>query len=310
MSQGADRTVLDLIGNTPLLRIRTFDLPRGVELYAKAEWFNPGGSVKDRPALRMIEDAEREGRLGPGRTIIDATSGNTGIAYALVGAVKGYPVELVMPANVSDERKGIIAAYGARVHWSDPLEGSDGAQVLCARLVEADSGKYFCPGQYVNPSNPLAHYDTTAPEIWRQTEGRVTHFVAGIGTSGTIMGTLRRLRELRAGVRGVAVEPEPFHGIEGLKNMDVSIVPAIWDPETVDAKIVVATEDAYEMARRLAREEGIFAGQSSGAALHGALEIARSIDEGVVVTVFPDGGDKYLTTSLWRPDAPKRKSGA
>jgi len=297
------QSLLDRIGNTPLLRLEriTRGLPKDVEIYAKAEWFNPGGSVKDRPVRRIIDDAERDGRLASGRVIIDSSSGNAGIAYALIGAVKGHRVRLVVPDNVSEERKRILQAFGAQVHYSDPLEGSDGAILAVRRLVEENPTTYFFGDQYNNPSNPQAHYETTGPEVFAQTDGRITHFVAGLGTSGTLVGAGRRLRELKDGIQIVAVEPESgLHGIEGLKHMASAIVPGIYDPEAHQRKIPVRTEAAYEMAQRLAREEGLLVGQSSGAAMAGVLEVARGLREGVIVVVFPDGGDRYLSTALWR----------
>lgn len=296
-------SILDRIGNTPLFRLEriTRDLPKDVEVYAKAEWFNPGGSVKDRPVRRIIDDGERDGRLTSGRIIIDSSSGNAGIAYALIGAVKGYRVRLVVPENVSEERKRILVAFGAAAQYSDPLEGSDGAILVVRRIVEENPAAYFFGDQYNNPSNPRAHYDTTGPEVFAQTEGRITHFVAGLGTTGTLVGAGRRLRELRAGIEIVAVEPDSgLHGIEGLKHMASAIVPGIYDPSVHVRKIPVRTETAYQMAQRLAREEGLLVGQSSGAAMAGALQVARDLREGVVVVVFPDGGDRYLSTALWR----------
>jgi len=299
----AGTSLLDRIGNTPLLRLErlTKHLPAAVELYVKAEWFNPGGSVKDRPVLRMLADAERDGRLRPGVTILDSTSGNAGIAYAMIGAVKGYPVELVMPASASEERKRIIAAYGARIVLSDPLEGSDGA-ILLARTIHGRSpDRYFKPDQYNNPSNPRAHYDTTAVEILEQTAGRVTHFVAGLGTTGTVVGAGRRLHEANPGIRVVAVEPDaPLHGLEGLKHIASSIVPGIYDPAVHDEKISVTTEAGYEMARRLAREEGMLVGESAGAAVEAALRVAAGLRAGVIVVIAPDAGDRYFSTALWR----------
>jgi cysteine synthase B len=296
-------SVLDLIGRTPLVRLHrvTRGLPDQVEVYLKAEWFNPGGSVKDRPVLRMIEDAEREGRLVPGKTILDSTSGNAGIAYAMIGAVKGYAVELVMPASASEERKRIIAAYGARIIYSDPLEGSDGAILLAREIVERNPDRYYKPDQYNNPSNWKAHYDTTAPEILEQTGGRVTHFVAGLGTTGTLVGTGRRLHEANPRIQVIAVEPDaPLHGLEGLKHIASSIVPGIYDPSVHDHKVPVSTEAGYRMARRLAREEGLLVGESTGAAVEAALHVARDLREGVVVVIAPDGGDRYLSTPLYR----------
>lgn len=299
----AVKNPLALIGNTPLVRINRIakDLPGGVEIYAKLEGYNPGGSVKDRPALRMIEEAEESGLLTKDKIILDSTSGNTGIAYAMIGAIKGYRVKLVMPSNVSEERKKMLAAFGAEVVYSDPLEGSDGAILLARELLAADSDRYFKPDQYNNPANVRAHYYGTAEEIIEQTGGRITHFAATIGTGGTIMGNGRRLKEHNGNIVVKALEPEsPFHGIEGLKHMSSSIVPGIYKEEELDGKIPVPTEESYEMARLLAKEEGLFVGQSSGAAMWGALEMAKEIDEGVVVTLFPDGGDKYLSTALWR----------
>jgi cysteine synthase B len=271
------------------------------------EMFNPGGSVKDRPALQMILDAETSGELTQDKVVIDSTSGNTGIAYAMVGAARGYRVELVMPGNVSVERRHVIQSYGARLVLSDPTEGSDGAILKCREILAADPDRYYKPDQYNNPSNPKAHYLHTAPEIWAQTGGRMTHFVTTLGTSGTLVGTGRRLKEFNPGIEVVAIEPPEFHGIEGLKNMDVSIVPGIYDPSVYDRKIRVETEDAYEMVRRLTREMGVLVGQSSGAALVGALRVAEEADKGVVVTLFPDSGEKYMSTSLWRLEREERR---
>ena len=295
------RRLLELVGNTPLLKIRLFEqmFPR-LEVYAKAEWFNPGGSVKDRAALAMIEDGERRGALRPGQTIIDSTSGNTGIAYALVGAAKGYPVKLVMPRNVSEERKELVAAYGAEVEFSDALEGSDGAITLVRDLVAASPEKYFYPDQYSNPANWRAHYYGTGVEILEQTGGRVTHFVAGLGTTGTFVGTARRLKEHGPGVTAIAVMPEEFHGLEGMKHLPSSIVPRIWDPAVADELWTAPTEPSYELARAIARSEGLLVGHSSGAALWAVGQLAERIGEGVVVTVFPDSGDRYLSSGLYR----------
>lgn len=294
--------ILDRIGNTPLIAFRRL-LPRNsrVRILAKAEWFNPGGSVKDRTALQIILDAERRGDLASGKVLIDSSSGNTGIAYAMIGAARGIPVELVMPASVSEERKLIAAAFGAKIVYSDPYEGSDGAIRLVRELVNAQPNRYYYADQYSNPSNWLAHYRTTGPEIWRQTMGQVTHVVAGLGTSGTIMGTGRYLRERNSKIQVIGVQPDDaLHGIEGLKHMESAIVPAIYDERRLDAKLLVSTEDAFDMARRIAREEGIFTGQSAGAAFAAALRLADSLDEGTIVVIFPDSGDKYLTTSLWQ----------
>ena len=293
--------ILDRIGATPLLRIRIFELEcPEVAIYAKAEFMNPGGSVKDRPALRMIEEAERSGRLTPDRIITDSTSGNTGIAYAMIGAAKGYRVRLVMPGNVSDERRELVNAYGAETVFSDPMEGSDGAIRTVRAMVADDPERYFMPDQYNNDANWRAHYDGTAAEIWEQTRGTVTHFVAGLGTSGTFVGVSRRLKELNAGVRCISVQPsEPWHGLEGLKHMATSIVPGIYDPALADEDVGIDTEPAYAVARELARAEGILAGHSSGAALCAVRDIARRIGRGVIVTVLADGGDRYLSTGLY-----------
>ncbi|MEC7226887.1 MAG: cysteine synthase family protein [Candidatus Latescibacterota bacterium] len=295
------RTIVEQIGNTPLLRLRDSEIPKGVEVYAKLEFFNPGGSVKDRPARRMIEDGEREGKLVSGKTILDSTSGNTGIAYAMIGASKGYPVKLAMPANVSRERKAVLAAYGAEVVYTDPGELSDGAILEARKIYEANPDAYFKPDQYNNPSNWQAHCDTTAPEIWKQTQGRVTHFIATIGTSGTVMGTGRGLKRFNENIQIIAAEPaDPFHGIEGLKHMESSIVPGIYDESFLDHKVAVDTEDAYDTALRLPREYGTLVGQSSGAAYWSAIEVARQLKEGVVVTIFCDSGDKYMSTPMWQ----------
>ncbi|HZS14844.1 MAG TPA: cysteine synthase family protein [Candidatus Dormibacteraeota bacterium] len=302
---GRDLRITDLVGNTPLLRIHLFEEEcPGVEIYGKAEFLNPGGSVKDRPALRMIEQAERSGELTPDRIILDSTSGNTGIAYAMVGAAKGYRVRLVMPTNVSEERKQLVTAFGAEIVYSDALEGSDGAIRVARRMREESPDLYYFPDQYNNPANWQAHYHGTGPEIWRQTEGRVTHFIAGLGTSGTFMGTTRRLKEYNPDIWCVSVQPdEPWHGLEGLKHMETSIVPGIYDPSLADEAMGVSTEDAYEVARSLARSEGVLIGHSSGAALWAAREIGRRAGEGVIVIVFADGGDRYLSSGLYQPKA-------
>jgi cysteine synthase B len=291
-------SLLDRIGNTPLVPIRrlTASLSPEVQVLAKAEWFNPGGSVKDRPALWMIKDGERRGLLGRGKTILEATSGNTGIGLALIGAYKGYPVELVMPDNVTEERKGILRSYGAKLILTDPLEGIDGAIMEAERQLKTEPERYFRPDQYNNPANWQAHFETTGPEIWRQTQGQVTHFIAGIGTSGTLMGTGRRLKLYNPDIKVIAVEPaNELAVIEGLKHMETSIVPGIYEPGFADAKIAVDPDDGHEMAARLAREEGLFVGYSAGAAMWAALQVARSLEQGVVVTVFPDGGERYLS---------------
>ena len=295
-------SILDLIGNTPLLEIQKISagLSPQVKIYAKLEGMNPGGSVKDRPAWRMVQEGLLSGQLRPGKTILDSTSGNTGIALAMIGSVLGYPVELVMPENVSIERKQIIGAYGAKVTYSDPMEGSDGAIRECRKILGATPEKYFKPDQYFNPMNPQAHYENTGPEIYRQTDGAVTHFVAGIGTGGTVMGTGRYLKEVNPKIKIIAVEPDDaLHGLEGLKHMASSIVPGIYHEEKLDDKIPVSTEDAYSMVYRLSQEEGVLVGQSSGAALYAAIKVARRLRSGTIVTIFPDFGDKYLTTNLW-----------
>ena len=297
----APGSVVDEIGNTPLLRLRDPDLPTGVELYAKLEFFNPAGSVKDRPALRMITDGQSSGQLTADKIILDSTSGNTGIAYAMIGAALGFRVRLAMPSNVTAERKAILAAYGADVVFSDPGEGADGAILLARQLLEENPDLYFKPDQYNNPSNWKAHRDTTAPEIWNQTGGRVTHFVATMGTSGTVMGTGRGLKALNPAIQVIGAEPaDPFHGIEGLKHMESSIVPGIYDQSALDEVIGLDTEVAYDMTVKLSREKGVLVGQSAGAAYWAAREIALQLREGGVVTVFCDGGDKYMTTPMWR----------
>ena len=289
------------VGNTPLLRVRLFEREfPNLEVYAKAEWFNPGGSVKDRPALSMIEDGERRGALTPDKTIIDATSGNTGIAYALVGAAKGYRVKLVMPGNVSAERKALVTAYGAEIVYSDAGEGSDGAIRLVRDIVRLDPDAYFYPDQYSNPANPRAHYEGTALEILAQVPGRITHFVAGLGTTGTFVGTARRLKEHDPSIRTIAVEPDDsFHGLEGLKHLPTAIVPKIWTETFADEIWYCPTEPAYDLARTVARTEGLLVGHSSGAVLWAVRRLAESMKEGVVVTVFPDSGDRYLSTGLY-----------
>ncbi|HXM57397.1 MAG TPA: cysteine synthase family protein [Candidatus Dormibacteraeota bacterium] len=298
-------SITKLVGNTPLLRLHLFaERYPELEVYAKAEWFNPGGSVKDRAALSMIEDGERRGALTMDRIIIDSTSGNTGIAYALIGAAKGYRVQLVMPANVSAERKQLIAAYGAEAVFSDPLEGSDGAIVMVRGLVAEHPERYFYPDQYNNPANPLAHYHGTAPEILEQTGGRVTHFVAGLGTTGTFTGTARRLKEHDPTIRTIAVQPEDaFHGLEGLKHLPTAIVPGIWDERVADEVWGAPTEPAYDLARALARREGLLVGHSCGAVLWAIERLAGQVQRGVVVTVFPDSGDRYMSAGLYEPRA-------
>ena len=297
-------SVIDLIGRTPLIRLRRFERETpGVELYAKAEWQNPGGSVKDRAASRMIADGEASGRLRPGQTIVDATSGNTGIAYAMIGAARDYKVKLCLPENASPERKLILRAFGAELLLTNPLEGTDGAIREVRRMVAAEPGRYFYPDQYSNESNWRAHFDSTAPEIIEQTGGRITHFVAGLGTSGTFMGTGRGLRRFNPAIKLFSFQPDsPFHGLEGLKHMASAIVPSIYDSTLADEDLRVSTEAAYVMVRRLAREEGLMVGISSGAALAATLDVARRIREGVLVTVFPDGAEKYLSEKFWTAD--------
>jgi cysteine synthase B len=294
-------TIAALVGNTPLVRLPRFELETpGVELYAKTEWQNPSGSVKARAAARIIEQGERSGRLHRGKTILDATSGNTGIAYAMLAAAAGYRLELCVPANVTLERKRMLRAYGAEVIFTDPLEGSDGAITEARRIFAAHPDIYFYADQYNNDANWQAHYDTTGPEIVAQTDGRVTCFVAGLGTSGTFVGTGRRLRQFNPGIRLVSVQPdEPFHGLEGLKHMDTAIVPGIYDESVADVAATVTTERAHELTRRLAAEEGLLAGISSGAALAAAIDVAADMDGGVIVMIFPDGGERYLTEAFW-----------
>lgn len=293
--------VLSLIGNTPLLKLNRIGRENpGVEIYAKAEWFNPGSSVKDRPALNIVREAERAGLMCKNKTLIDSTSGNTGIAYAMICSARGYRLKLFMPSNVSPERKRILHAYGAEVIYTDPLEGSDGAIRAVREMVRHNAGQYYYANQYDNPANWQAHYLTTAVEIFGQTGGRVTHFVAGLGTSGTFVGTARRLRELNPAVRCISMQPDSsFHGLEGLKHMPTAILPGIYDASIADRNVGISTEEAHLMTRRLAREEGLLAGISSGAAIAAAVRVARDISHGVVVTIFPDSGDKYLSERFW-----------
>jgi cysteine synthase B len=298
---GAAASLLDLIGHTPLIRLRSFESGlSSVELYAKAEWRNPGGSVKDRAAARMVADGEQTGALTRDRILLDATSGNTGIAYAMICATKGYRVRLCMPDNVTPERKRILQVYGAEVVLTSAMEGSDGAIVRAREMYAAEPERYFYPDQYNNPSNWKAHYETTGPEIIEQTGGRLTHFVAGLGTSGTFVGVGRRLREFRPSVRLISVQPDsPLHGLEGLKHMGTATVPGIYDPSLADEDLGVDTEEAFELTRRLARDEGLLVGISSGANLAGALSVARATKDAVIVVVFCDGGDKYLSERFW-----------
>jgi cysteine synthase B len=298
-------SVLEQIGNTPLLRLAKIDadLP-GVEIYGKAEFFNPGGSVKDRPALNMILDGEHTGRLTKDRVVLDATSGNTGIAYAMIGAARGYKVKLVLPANASRERKAMLKAYGAEMVFSDPGEGSDGAIRLCRQIYEANPDLYFYPDQYNNPANWRAHFETTAPEIIEQTGGRITHFVAAMGTSGSFVGTSRRLKRDLPNVKCISAQPSSgFHGLEGLKHMPTAIVPGIYDPNVADQNLWIETEDAYAMARRIGRDEGILVGISSGANVVAARKIGKELvregEAGVIVTFLCDGAAKYLSEPFW-----------
>ncbi len=292
-------SLLEYVGNTPLIHLKGLEKEIGnnrVELYAKAEWFNPGGSVKDRAALQMVLDAEKAGLLTGAKTILESTSGNTGIALAMIGASKGYRVEIVMPSNASDERKRIIESYGAKIIYTNPLEGTDGAQMLAHRLYREHPGKYYYTNQYSNDSNWRAHYEGTGVEVYHQTQGRVTHFVAGVGTGGTIMGTGRKLKEYDADIRVIAIEPgEALHGIEGLKHMATSIKPTIYNPNFLDGKVTVNTDEAHTWVNKMAREHGLFVGLSGGAAISGALKVCRSLDFGAVVTIFPDGGTRYLS---------------
>jgi cysteine synthase B len=286
------------IGNTPLIRLRnvTRDLPAGVAVLAKAEHLNPGGSVKDRAALAMVLAGEQSGRLRAGQTILDATSGNTGIAYGMIGAARGYPVTICLPKNASAQRKQILRSYGVELIETDPLQATDGAQLVARELFAAEPEKYFYPDQYNNPANWRAHYESTAPEIWAQTGGRITHFIAGLGTSGTFVGTSRRLKELNPAIRVISMQPDsPFHGLEGLKHMATALVPGIYDPQLADESVEVTTEAGQQMAGRLAREEGLLVGASSGANVFAALRLALSLPEGsVVVTILCDGGERYL----------------
>jgi cysteine synthase B len=303
-----DLAAVSAIGNTPLLRLRRLPmrhgLPDTVELWLKAEWTNPGGSVKDRPALNIVRSALASGKIGRGQTLLDATSGNTGIAYAMLGAAIGFPVELVVPGSASDERRRILAAYGARVIYSDPYDGSNGAIRLARERAANAPERYFYADQYANPANPASHVATTGPEIWRQTDGRITHFVAGLGTTGTLMGVGRYLKSRNHDVSLVAVQPsESFHGIEGLKHLPTAIVPDIYDADLPDRQLAAETELAFDLARELACSEGLFVGTSTGAAIAAAIQVGREIakqdERAVIVAIAPDGGSKYLSTGLW-----------
>lgn len=291
------------IGNTPLIRLRsvTKDLPANIEVYAKAEFMNPGGSVKDRAALAMILAGEKSGKLTKDKIILDATSGNTGIAYAMIGAARGYKVALTLPKNASPERKRILKIYGAEIIETDALNGTDGAQLVAKELVAKFPNKYFYPDQYNNEANWKAHYQTTAPEIWWQTYGRITHFVAGLGTTGTFIGTAKRLKEFNPFLEAISMQPDsPLHGLEGMKHLETAIVPGIYDDEIADKNVEVATEEAQTMTRRLAKEEGLFVGVSSGANVFAAVRLAKELNEdAVIVTILCDGGGKYLSESFW-----------
>jgi cysteine synthase B len=296
---------VERVGNTPLLHVERLsaEFP-GIQIFAKAEWHNPGGSVKDRAASAIVAQAERRGELGPGKSLLDSTSGNTGIAYAMLGAAKGFAVTLCMPANVSEERKRILHAYGADIVYTDPGEGSDGAIRKAQELYAAHPERYVYVDQYSNDANWRAHYQGTANEIWQQTEGGITHFLATLGTSGTFVGTSRRLKELNSSIKCISLQPDsPFHGLEGMKHMETAIVPRIYDPQLADLDLGITTEDAHAMVRRMARTEGLLIGVSSGAALAGCAKIARELagrkEEGVIVTIFPDSGDKYLSERFW-----------
>jgi len=298
--------ILDLIGNTPMVQLQNIPsyLPDNIHIHAKLERCNPGGSVKDRPALWMIREGIQQGLLDKSKTILDSTSGNTGIALAMIGAVMGYRVRLVMPGNVSEERKRICRAFGAELIFSDPLEGSDGAILDARKIYEDHPELYFKPDQYNNPSNPRAHEESTGPEIWRDSKGAITHFVASLGTSGTLVGTGRYLKRMNADIQVVAAEPDsPFHGIEGLKHIESSIVPGIYDATVHDQKIGIDTDVAYRFTQRLASEEGILCGQSCGCALAAALKVGEDLaaagKAGEIVAIFPDGGEKYLTTPVF-----------
>lgn len=309
--------IVDLIGYTPLIRLRriTRHLPESIEIYGKAEWFNPGGSVKDRPAWNIVRTAIERGELHGGKRLLDATSGNTGIAFAMIGAALGFGVTLCVPANVSTERKRILKAYGAEVIYTDPLESSDGAIRKARALYAQHPDRYYYADQYNNPANWQAHYETTGVEIWQQTEGRITHFVAGLGTTGTFVGVGRRLREYRRDIQLIALQPDsPFHGLEGLKHLETAIVPGIYDPTLADTNLAISTEDAYAMARRLAREEGLLVGVSAAAAVVGSLRVAEAIlrdaekrgeePHAVIVTILCDSADKYLSERFWDDETP------
>lgn len=292
--------ILETIGNTPLVSINRLNPNKNVNIYAKLEGFNPTGSIKDRIALKMIEQAEAEDCLEKGRTIIEPTSGNTGISLAMIGAVKGYDVEIIMSEAVSIERRKMIKAMGAKVILTDARSGTDGAIIKAGELVRSDPDKYFMPDQFSNTYNKMAHYKTTGEEIWKQANGKIDYFVSAIGTSGTIMGVGRALKENNPKIRIVCAHPVKGHYIQGLKNMEEAIVPSIYDPAMIDETIMVETEDAYEMTRRIIKQEGIFTGMSSGAAMYAALETAKRIESGNIIVIFPDRGEKYLSTNLFK----------
>ncbi len=298
-SPDSKENILQTIGNTPLVRINNLNPSKNVEIFAKIEGSNPTGSIKDRIALNMVQQAEAEGALRKGKTIIEPTSGNTGVALAMIGAVKGYDVEIVMSDAVSIERRQMIKAFGGKVTLSEGRYGTDGAIRKARELVEANPEKYFMPDQFSNQYNKHAHYRTTGDEIWRQTGGKVDHFVSALGTSGTIMGVGKALKEHNPRIKIVCANPVKGHYIQGLKNMEEAIVPAIYDPSKIDTTIMVETEVAYEMTRQIVKREGIFVGMSSGAAMYAAIEVAKQIDSGVIVTIFPDRGEKYLSTKLF-----------
>ena len=291
--------ILQTIGDTPLVRINRLNPNKNVTIYAKIEGFNPTGSIKDRIALKMIEQAEAEGKLTKGKTIIEPTSGNTGIALAMIGALKGYNVEIVMSKAVSVERVKMIKAFGAKVTLTDPEKGTDGAIIKARELVKKYPDKYFMPDQFSNEYNKIAHYRTTAEEIWKQTNGKIDYFVSALGTSGTIMGVGKALKENSPKIKIVEAHPVKGHYIQGLKNMEEAIVPAIYDPSQIDETVMVESEDAFEMTREIVKQEGIFVGMSSGAAMYTALEIAKKVNSGVIVVIFPDRGEKYLSTKLF-----------
>ncbi|MCX6747308.1 MAG: cysteine synthase A [Candidatus Pacearchaeota archaeon] len=300
MENKISKNILESIGNTPLVKINKLNPNKNVTIYAKLEGFNPSGSIKDRIALKMIEQAEEEGKLKKGKTIIEATSGNTGIGLAMIGTVKGYKVEIVMSKAVSEERIKMIRAFGGKVILTDAKLGTDGAIIKARELVKKYPKKYFMPDQFSNEYNKITHYKTTADEIWKQTDGKIDYFVSAIGTSGTIMGVGKYLKEKNKKIKIICAEPTRGHYIQGLKNMEEAIVPAIYDPTKIDKKIMIETEKAYEIAREIIKKEGIFVGMSSGASMYAALKIAKKIKSGTIVVIFPDRGEKYLSTNLFK----------